>query len=139
MPIVPPVLRSGTLDLPAVPVLVQYLVLTFFQPLLAWFSTLLYRPMLQRCADHPLVLLAQFYDPAPLVAACAAFHHAPDTPGRPPTFTIEQFVRAEIVRAWADSCSDPALEELLTTNLLVRWFVALPLVQAAPDHSTLAD
>jgi hypothetical protein len=122
-----------------VPVLVQYLVLTFFQPLLAWFSSLLYRPMLLRCADHPLVLLAQFYDPAPLVAACAAFHHAPDTPGRPPTFTIEQFVRAEIVRAWADSCSDPALEELLTTNLLVRWFVELPLAQAAPDHSTLAD
>jgi hypothetical protein len=43
-----------------------------------------------------------------------------------------------MVRAWADSCSDPALEELLNTNLLVRWFVGLPLTQAGPDHSTLA-
>jgi hypothetical protein len=48
-------------------------------------------------------------------------------------------VRAEIVRAWADTCSDPALEELLTTNLLVRWFVLLPLAASPPDHSTLAN
>jgi hypothetical protein len=31
------------------------------------------------------------------------------------------------------------LEELLSTNLLVRWFVGLPLTQPGPDHSTLAD
>jgi Transposase DDE domain/Transposase domain (DUF772) len=138
MPIVPPVLRASTRDLPAVPPFVQYLMGAFLEPILAWLSTLVYRPLLQRCADHPLMLLAQWYDPAPVVAACAAYHHAPDTPGRPPTFTIDQFVRAEIVRAWADSCSDPALEELLTTNLLVRWFVDLPLAAPAPDHSTLA-
>src|SRR5207237_329007 len=69
----------------------------------------------------------------------ASFHHAPAAPGRPPTFSIAQFVRAEIVRAWAGSCSDPDLEELLSTNLLVRWFVGLPLAQPGPDHSTLAD
>jgi Transposase DDE domain/Transposase domain (DUF772) len=139
MPIVPPTLRADTRDLPDVPPLVQYLIITFWQPILAWFSTLLYRPMLHRCAEHPLVLLNHSYDPAPVVAACAAFHHAPGTPGAPPTFSIDLFVRAEIVRAWADSCSDPALEELLTTNFLVRWFVGLPLTQPAPDHSTLAD
>jgi len=137
MPIVPPVLRASTRDLPDVPPLVQYLIGYFLDPILAWFSTLVYRPLLHRCADHPLVLLARWYDPAPVVAACAAFHHAVGTPGRPPTFTLDQFVRAEIVRAWADSCSDPALEELLTTNLLVRWFVGLPLAACAPDHSTL--
>lgn len=139
MPIVPPVLRGGARDLPAVPPLIQYLLGAFLEPILAWLNTLVYRPLLQRCADHPLVLLAQYYDPAAVVAACAAFHHAPDTPGRPPTFTIAQFVRAELVRAWANNCSDPALEELLTTNLLVRWFVQLPLSAPAPDHSTLAD
>src|SRR6266487_2383928 len=139
MPIVPPVLRAGTRDLPNVPPLVQYLIGAFLEPILAWLSTLVYRPLLQRCADHPLILLAQWYDPSPVVAACAAFHHPADAPGRPPTFTIAQFVRAEIVRAWADSCSDPALEELLSTNLLVRWFVGLPLTQPGPDHSTLAD
>ena len=139
MPIVPPVLRGGTRDLPAVPPLVQYLIGTFLEPILAWLSSLVYRPLLLRCADHPLVRLAQWYDPAPVVAACAGFHHPAAAPGRPPTFTIDQFVRAEIVRTWADTCSDPALEELLSTNLLVRWFVGLPLAQPGPDHSTLAD
>lgn len=138
MPIIPPVLRGGTPDLPDVPALVQYLIGCFLEPILAWLSTLVYRPLLQRCADHPLVLLAQWYDPSAVVAACAAFHHPATAPGRPPTFTIDQFVRAEIVRAWADSCSDPALEELLSTNLLVRAFVGLPLAQSGPDHSTLA-
>jgi Transposase domain (DUF772) len=125
-------------DLPDVPPLVQYLIGALLDPILAWLSMLVYRPLLQRCADHPLVLLAQWYDPCPVVVACASFHHAPDMPGRPPTFTIAQLVRAEIVRAWADSCSDPALEELLTTNLLVRWFVELPLTQPAPDHTIRA-
>jgi hypothetical protein len=101
MPIVPPVVRAGARDLPNVPPLVQYLLGAFLEPILAWLSSLVYRTMLQRCADHPLVLLAQCYDPAAVVAACAAYHHPPDTPGRPPTFTIDQFVRAEIVRAWA--------------------------------------
>jgi len=139
MPIIPPVLPGSIHDLPDVPPLVQYLIGCFLEPMLAWFSTLVYRPLLRRCADHPLVLLAQCYDPSAVVAACASFHHPPSAPGRPPSFTIEQFVRAEIVRAWADSCSDPALEELLSTNLLIRWFVGLPLSQPGPDHSTLAD
>jgi hypothetical protein len=138
MPILPPVLRAATRELPDVPPLVQYLIAAFLPSILAWLETLVYRPLLRRCADHPLVLLAQWYDPAVVVAACHRFHHAPGTPGAPPTFTIEQFVRAEIVRAWADSCSDPALEELLNTHLLVRWFVGLPLSQSGPDHSTLA-
>src|SRR3954467_4096516 len=104
MPIIPPVLRGRTPGLPAVPPLVQYLIGCFLESILAWLSTLVYRPLLLRCADHPRILLAQWYDPAAVVAACAAFHHPADAPGRPPTFTIEQFVRAEIVRALADSC-----------------------------------
>ncbi|GAB4446333.1 MAG: hypothetical protein OHK0015_49440 [Chloroflexi bacterium OHK40] len=139
MPIVPPVLRGKTRDLPDVPPLVQFLIGQFLTPILAWLESLVYRPLLRRCADHPLVLLAQWYDPSAVVAACQGFHHAPGTPGAPPTFTIQQFVRIEIVRAWADCCSDPALERLLSTDLLVRWFVGLPLSQPAPDHSTLAD
>src|SRR6266487_2394748 len=123
MPSIPPVLRAGTPDLPNVPPLVQYLLGVFLEPILAWLTTLVYRPLLLRCADHPLVLLAQWYDPSAVVAACAGFHHPASAPGRPPTFTIDPFVRAEILRAWADSCSDPALEALLSTNLLVRWFV----------------
>lgn len=139
MPIVPPVLRAATRDLPDVPPFVQFLIGQFLGPILAWLTTLVYRPVLHRCADHPLVLLNQWYDPATVVAACSGYHHAPGTPGAPPTFTIEQFVRIEIVRAWADCCSDPALERLLSTDLLARWFVGLSLTQPAPDHSTLAD
>lgn len=107
MPILPSTLRAGARDLPDVPPVVQYWIGVFLTPILAWFTTLVYRPLLRRCADHPPVLLAQWYGPAAVVAAYAGFHHAPDTLGRPPTFTIAQFVRAEIVRAWAGSCSDP--------------------------------
>lgn len=139
MAIVPPVLRASTRDLPDVPPLVQFLIANFLGPILTWLESLVYRPLLRRCAAHPLVLLNQYYDPAAVVAACAGFHHRPGTPGAPPTFSIAQFVRAELVRVWADTCSDPALEELLSTNLLVRWFVGLPLTQPGPDHSTLAD
>jgi hypothetical protein len=138
MPILPPTLRGRTLDLPDVPPLVQSIIGHFLAPILAWLSLLVYRPLLHRCKDHPLVLLNQWYDPAAVVRMCAAFHHAPGTPGRPPDFTIEQLVRSEIVRAWAESCSDRDLEELLTTNFLVRHFVGLPLTQPGPDHSTLA-
>ncbi|MCG8349535.1 MAG: transposase, partial [Chloroflexales bacterium] len=138
MPILPPVLRAATRDLPDVQPFVQFLIGQFLTPILAWLETLVSRPLLQHCADHPLVLLAQWYDPTAVVTACAGFHHAPGTPGAPPTFTIAQFVRAALVCAWADSCSDPALESLLSTNLLGRWFVGLPLAQPGPDHSTLA-
>jgi len=47
-------------------------------------------------------------------------------------------VRAEFVRAWASSCSDPELEWLLASHLLARAFVGLPLVGPTPDHSTLS-
>jgi len=46
-------------------------------------------------------------------------------------------VRAEIVRVWASSCSDPQLEQLLASNLVARWYVGLPLLGPTPDHSTL--
>ncbi|NTU84798.1 MAG: hypothetical protein HGA45_36450 [Chloroflexales bacterium] len=137
MPSIPPVLRAGTRDLPDVPPFVQALVGTFLAPILAWVETLVLRRMLRHCAEHPLVLLAQWYDPAPVVAACATYRHPAGTPGAPPTFSVEQLVRAELVRAWADSCSDPELEFHLATNLLLRWFVGLPLLGRTPDHTTL--
>ncbi|NJN18881.1 MAG: hypothetical protein HC822_22790 [Oscillochloris sp.] len=138
MAILPPILRAGTPDVPDVPPLIQWLMGEFLAPIMAWLETRIYRRMLARCAKHPLVLLNQWYDPAPVIAACAGFHHTPGTPGATPTYTVAQFVRAELVRAWAGSCSDRDLEELLTTNLLVRWYVGLPLTHPGPDHSTLA-
>ena len=96
-------------SLPDVPPLVQYLLLHFLTPILAWLSDHIYQALLTRCATHPLVRLAQCYDPSNVVAVCAAYYHR-DGPGKPPTYTVNTMVRAEIVRAWADSCSDPELE-----------------------------
>ncbi len=101
MPIVPPTVRAGTRDLPEVPPLVQYLMGVFLAPILAWLTTMVYRQVLTRCADHPLVLLARWYQPSAALVACASYHHRSGTPGAPPTFTIDQFVRFELVRASA--------------------------------------
>jgi len=133
---VPSTLRAGTRDLPDVPPYLQYLIGCFLAPILAWVTTLVYRQVLARCVDHPLLQIAQHYDLTPVVAVCAAYHHR-SGPGAPPTFSVDQLVRAELVRAWASSCTDPDLEWLLASNLVVRWFVGLPLVGPTPDHSTL--
>ncbi len=133
----PQTLRAGTPDLPAIPPFALAVLSAFLTPLLAWVERLVFRQVLTRCADHPLVLLAQWYDPAPVIAVCASYRHPVGSPGAPPTFSLAQLVRAEIVRAWADSCSDPELEFHLASNLLLRWFVGLPLVGPTPDHSTL--
>ncbi len=86
---------------------------------------------LVRSLHAPLVRLARLYDPAAVIAMCGDYYHRAG-PGTPPTFSVPILVRAEIVRAWADSCSDPDLEFHLATNLLVRWFVGLPLLGATP-------
>jgi hypothetical protein len=122
--------------LPDVPPLVQYLLLLFLTPIAAWISERVYQALLIRWAAHPLVRLAHLYQPAPVVAACQSYYHQ-HGPGRPPLYSITILVRAEIVRAWANSCSDPHLEWLLASNLLVRWYVGLPLLGPTPDHSTL--
>ncbi len=124
--------------LPDVPLLVLTMLLSCMQPILAWVSQLVYQSMRLHCADHPLVQLNRWYDPQRVVDACRGFHHADGQPGRPPTYTIAQLVRMELVRTLYDTCSDPALEELLATNLLVRWYVGLSLTDPTPDHSTLA-
>jgi hypothetical protein len=135
--ILPPSLRAGTLDLPDVPPLLQLLVLRFLPAILAWLDTLLLRLVLLRCRQHPLVQLAHLYDPADIVAACADYYHPVGAKGAPPTFSVELLVRAEIVRAYAEGCSDRDLECLLLSNLLVRFFVGLQLLDPIPDHSTL--
>lgn len=128
--------RDDAVPLPDVPPLLQYLLLQFLTPVLSWLSDCVYRALLLRCAAHPLVHLAHLYDPSAVVSACRAYYHR-DGPGRPPIYSVSTLVRAEIVRAWAGSCSDPELECYLATNLLVRWYVGLPLIGPTPDHTTL--
>jgi hypothetical protein len=122
--------------LPDLPLAVQALLSRFLALILAWVSALVYQALLVHCARHPLVRIARRYDPAAVIAACSDYYHRVG-PGAPPLFSVRTLVRAEIVRAWADSCSDPDLEVHLATNLLVRWYVGFPLLGATPDHSTL--
>ncbi|HSH77934.1 MAG TPA: transposase, partial [Herpetosiphonaceae bacterium] len=130
-----PISDSAT-HLPELPSAVQAVLTRFLALILTWVSALVYQALLHQCATHPLVRLARSYDPATVVAACSTYYHHTG-PGAPPTFAVRILVRAEIVRAWANSCSDPELEWHLATNLLVRWFVGLPLLGATPDHATL--
>ncbi len=136
MPILPSRTRAPFTTLPDLPPVVQALLHRFLALILAWVSALVYQALLVQCATHPLVRLARLYDPAAVVAACSDYYHRAG-PGTPPTFAVRILVRAEIVRAWADSCSDRELEFHLASNLLVRWFVGLPLLGATPDHATL--
>ena len=136
MAIVPDPSTDATADLPPLPPLILLVLARCWDTLLAWLTTHLERRMLARCRSHPLVALAQVYDPAPVVLACAAFHHQRG-PGAPPTFPVALLVRAEMVRAWLGAVSDRHLEQVLTTDLLCRWFVGLSLLAPAPDHATL--
>ena len=122
--------------LPDLPPVVQALLQRFLALILTWISALVYQAVLLHCARHPLVRLAHFYDPSAVVTVCSDYYH-PSGPGTPPTFSVRTLVLAELVRAWADSCSDRDLEWHLACNLLVRWYVGLPLLGATPDHATL--
>jgi hypothetical protein len=124
------------LAFPPAPAYLQPLLFAWLGPLLGWLTQHLYHLIVARCPTHPLVRLAAAYDPAAVVQVCAAYHHT-SGPGAPPTYTVAQLVRAEMVRVWAGSCSDPALERLLLTDLVARWFVGLPLLGPTPDHATL--
>jgi hypothetical protein len=98
-------------------------------------SLLVYWRALRYHPTHPLVQLAHNDDLAPLITACAASYHpaAPQVACR----TVAVLLKAEIVRAWAHDCSDAVLERLILTNLVVRWFVGLTLLDPVPDQRTL--
>jgi Transposase DDE domain/Transposase domain (DUF772) len=136
MPILASLSTDEAADLPAVPPLLLALLTPWLEPLLAWFGAQVYRTVRAGCPTHPLVRLAHAYDPATVITACAPYQHQTG-PGAPPTYPVGVLVRAEIVRVWAGTCSDPALEQLLASDLIVRWYVGLSLLGPTPDHSTL--
>ena len=73
--------------------------------------------LLHRFADHPLVQIAQYMTRRPSSPPVPATITPPTSPvGRRPSARA-LLVRAEIVRAWADSCSDRDLEWHLSANL----------------------
>ena len=118
-------------NLPDLPPVVQAFLRRFLALILTWVSALVYQTMLLQCARHPLGRIARLYDPSAVLAACSDSYH-PSGPGTSPTFSVRT-----LVLAWADSCSDRELEWHLACNLLVRWYVGLPLLGSTPDHTTL--
>src|SRR5205823_566692 len=68
--------------------------------------------------------------------AAAGFYHTAG-PGTFPTYSRPTLVRAELVRLWAHACPDRALERLLASDLVVRWFCGLALFAPTPDQATL--
>lgn len=122
--------------LPGVPAYLRPVLLLWLAPLLAWLETQLYQRVTARCSTHPLVQLAARYDLTPVVRQCASYYHTTG-PGTCPTYSVDTLVRAEVVRLWAGSCSDPALERLLVSDLVARHFAGLPLLGPTPDHTTL--
>jgi hypothetical protein len=136
MPIVAYPANTAQSDLPPVPPVLFALLAPYLAPLLTWLSDQFCARMLQDERDHPLVQIAQHYDLTSVIDQCAAYYHTSGA-GAPPTYTVAQLVRAEVVRAYAGSCSSPALTSHLRTNLLARWFVGLPLFGPTPSPDTL--
>jgi hypothetical protein len=122
--------------LPDLPPLVLLLLGRYLQPILDWLSAGLYERLLAADRQHPLCQIARHYDMSPLIARCADYYHT-SGPGSTPTYSVAQLLKAEIVRAYASSCSSPALASHLRTNLLARWFVGLTLFGSTPSEDTL--
>jgi transposase len=118
-----------------VPHYVVALITANLNPLLLWFSNLVYTELLKRDPDHFLVKLHQQLDLSALETACADYHHA-SGPGAPPTHSVPRLVRALLVGCLFD-WSLRQLEFQVRFNLLVKWFVGYPVYDPGPDHSTL--
>src|SRR3954447_22051385 len=105
------ILSACDLQLPPLPLLLrplQPLLLTWLCALLDCFSRSYLAAIVRRYPHHPLVRLAGLYDPSLVVLSCAGYYHQAG-PGNKPTYSVSLLIRAEIVRVWAGSCSDPCL------------------------------
>jgi hypothetical protein len=120
------------------PILPQFLptILALYWSLLTEIlSEYCYARLLERCPNQLLVKLAKHLDFQPVEAACAAARHSSGA-GAPVTFSVAILVRCLLVKYLYD-LSLRELEQRLYSDLLVRWFVGLPLFGEVPDHSTL--
>ena len=118
-----------------IPHYVVTLITAYLNPLLAWFSDLVYSELLKRDPDHFLVKVHQHLDCSVLEKACAGYHHA-SGPGAPATHTVPRLVRALLIACLFD-WSLRQLEFQIRFNLLVKWFVGYLVYEPGPDHATL--
>ena len=115
---------------------IAHILTRYLQPLLHWASRhILYR-LVTKQSHHPLVQLRNRLDFSPLEQACAVYHANRRGPGRPVTHSVPRLLRLLFLRYWFD-LSLRRTEELLTCNMLARWFVGYSLHENVPDHTTL--
>jgi hypothetical protein len=122
--------------MPILPQTLLPVILLYWAVLAELFSACFYASLLARCPNHLLVQLAEQLDFAPLETVCAAYQHQTGA-GTAPTYPVAMLGRALLVKALY-ALSYRELEQRLLTDLLVRWFVGLPIFGGTPDHSTLA-
>lgn len=120
------------------PILPQFLptILVFYWSiLLDLFSRYLYTIILERCHNHLLVKLEKYLDLSEVEKDCAGFRHQGGA-GAPASYSIAVLVRCELVM-FLEGLSLRGLEQRLQSDLVVRWFVGLPVFGGTPDHSTI--
>lgn len=132
-----PVLFDASLPQPDLPAHLIRVLHRVWPALAAWISALVFAHIVRHRPNDPLVQLDRFYNPTPLIAACADYHHA-DGPGAPPTYTVAHLVRAEIIRAVVGGLSDHELERLLHTDIIARWYLGRGVFESVPDHTTVS-
>ena len=95
----------------------------------------LYADLLRRCHNHLLVKLANELDFGPIETACASYRHA-NGPGTQNYYPVAVLVRCLLVEILY-GLSLRQLEQRLHADLLVRWFVGLPMFGDVPSYCTL--
>jgi hypothetical protein len=95
----------------------------------------LYADLLRRCHNHLLVKLANQLDFGPIETACASYRHMRG-PGTQSYYPVAVLVRCLLVGTLYD-LSLRQLEQRLHADLLVRWFVGLPMFGEVPSYCTL--
>jgi hypothetical protein len=92
---------------------------------------------LQENRSHPLVLLQQSFDFTAIVQQCAHYRKETGTPGSNDTYSVEQLLRIEFIRAWKGGLSDGELVNELRQNAISRWFVGIHLTDPVPSDTTI--
>lgn len=118
-----------------IPPVVLFLVQFYYEALVMWLGQRLYERLLPRWRREFLVTIHDLVDLRPLEAACGSYYHSQGG-GTQPVYTVAMLVRALLVR-YVYHWSYAETERQMNTNLVVRWFVGLPVSGATPDHTTL--
>lgn len=108
----------------------------YLKPLLSWISELILTEMVANSPRHRLVQLHTQLDFSELERLCANYHQPSTGRGRPVSHSVPKLLRLVFLRYWHD-LSLRRTQELLTFNMLARWFVGYGLHEKGPDYTTL--